>query len=94
MHREKVELRNKKEPLQLPEMNKTALKESWFHWYEGSKPNPKMDKAREDLVQLIEDALELEEKNARETKQINKRVRRTCWVIMLCPDGSVIGVVC
>ena len=45
----------------------------------------KMDKAWEDQVQLMEDALEFEERNARENKQINRRVKRTCWVIMLCP---------
>ena len=33
----------------------------------------------------MEDALELEERKAREIKQINQRVKRTCWVIMLCP---------
>ena len=71
MPRDKVELWNEKEPLGLPEMNKTAIKESWFHWYEGSRPDPKMGKAREDPVQLMEDALELEERNEREIKRIN-----------------------
>ena len=68
MQRDKVELWNKKEPLGLPEMDKTAINESRFHWYEGSRPNLKMDKAQEDQVQLIEDALELEERKAREIK--------------------------
>ena len=71
MPRDKVELWNEKEPLGLPEMDKTAIKESRFHWYEGSRPNPKIGKAQEDPVQLMEDALELEEKNAREIKRIN-----------------------
>ena len=50
MSRDKVELWNKKEPLGLPHMDKRAIKESWFHWYEGSRPDPKMDKAREDQI--------------------------------------------
>ena len=80
-----MELWNEKKPLGLPEMDKTAIEESRFHWYEGSRPNPKMGKAWEDQAQLMEDALELEERNAREIKRINQRVRRACWVIMLCP---------
>ena len=85
MQRDKVELWNEKEPLGLPEMDNTAIKESRFHWYEGSRSNPKIDEAWEDPVQLMENALELEEKNAREIKQINRRVKRICWVITLCP---------
>ena len=57
-----MELWNKKKPLGLPEMDKTAIEESQLYWYEGSRPDPKMGKARKDLVQLIEDALEYEEK--------------------------------
>ena len=56
-----MELWNKKKQLGLPEMDRTAIEQSWFHWYEGSRPDPKIGKAREDLAQLMEDDLELEE---------------------------------
>ena len=33
----------------------------------------------------MEDALELEERKAREIKRMNQKLKRSCWVIMLCP---------
>ena len=39
----------------------------------------------------MEDALELEERKAREIKRINQRLKRTCWVIMLCPVILVVS---
>ena len=68
MQGDKVELWNEKEPLGLPQIDKTSMNESQFHWYEGSRPDPKMGKAQKDPVQLMEDDLELDGKNAREIK--------------------------
>ena len=33
----------------------------------------------------MEDAVELEERKAREIKQMNKKIKRSCWAKMLCP---------
>ena len=71
MQGEKVELWNKKEPLELPKVDEAVMNESRFHWYEGSRPDLKADKVWEDQTQLMEDALELEERKAREIKRIN-----------------------
>ena len=35
MQEDKVELWNEKEALELPKVDKAAMNESWFHWYEG-----------------------------------------------------------
>ena len=79
------------EPLDLPEVEtKKIMSKSWFHWHEGSRPdsretNLKLDKIPEDQIQLMEDALELEERKAREIKEMNRKIKRSCWAIMLCP---------
>ena len=78
-------------PLDLPEVDvEEVMSKSRFHWHEGSRPdsretNLELDKIREDNTQLMEDALELEERKAREIKQMNRKIKRSCWAIMLCP---------
>ena len=60
------------ETLDLPEVDaEEIMSKSQFHWYEGSRPNSKetklkLERNREDKIQLLEDALELEERKARE----------------------------
>ena len=91
MQVDKVELWNDKEPLELSDVEDEAvMNKSRFHGYEGSRPNlgevnQKLDRVREDKIQLMEDALELEERKAREIKRMNQKLKRSCWVIMLCP---------
>ena len=67
-----------------------VMSKFWFKWHKGSRPdsretNLELDKIREDKIQLMEDALELEERKAREIKQMNRKLKRAWWVIMLCP---------
>ena len=87
----KCKLWNDKKPLGLSEVeDEEVMNKSRFHGYEGSRPdsgeiNLKLDRIREDKIQLMEDALELEERKAREIKRMNQKLKRSCWVIMLCP---------
>ena len=79
------------EPLDFLEVYvEEIMSKSWFLWHEGSRPdsretNLELDKIQEHKIQLMEDALELEERKAREIKQMNRKIKRSCWVIMLCP---------
>ena len=72
-----MELWNDKEPLELSQVEDEAvMNKSHFHGYEGSRPdsgevNLKLDKVWEDKILLMEEALELEERKAREIKQMN-----------------------
>ena len=69
-----MQLWNEMEPLEMPEVDiEEVMSKSWFHWHEGSRPdsretNLELDKIWEDKIQLMEDALELEEGKAREFK--------------------------
>ena len=34
---------------------------------------------------MLDDAIEIEERKAREIRQMNRKLKRSCWAIMLCP---------
>ena len=88
---DKVQLWNEMKPLELPEVDvEEVMSKSLFHWHEGSRPdsretNLELDKIWEDKIQLMEDALELGERKVWEIKQMDQKIKRSCWAIMLCP---------
>ena len=65
------------EPLDLPEVDvMEIMSKSRFYWYEGPRPDSRetkleLEKIQEDKIQLMEDALELEERKARKIKRMN-----------------------
>ena len=63
---------------------------SRFHWHEGSRPDSEdtnlgFERNQEEKIQLLEEAIELEEREAEEIKQKNRKLKRSCWALMLCP---------
>ena len=69
---------------------KVIMSSSQFHWHKGSRLNLgetklKLKRNREDKIQSLEEAIELEEREAREIEQMNRKLKRSCWAIMLCP---------
>ena len=79
------------EPLDLPEVGvEEIMSKSWFYWHKDSRPDSRgtkleLEKIQEDKIQVMEDALELEERKAREIKQMNRKINRSCWAIMIFP---------
>ena len=59
------------------------MSKSQFHWHERYRPDSRItkleqEKIPEDKIQLMEDALELEERKAREIKRMIQKLKRSC----------------